>query len=98
MQTAPTNFRELIDLIVGLIELTLPVLVGLALLAFLWGLVKFIYRVGGDEKAVTDGKNLMLWGLIALFILVSLMGIIAFFQSDLGLTGPGPYLPTGPRP
>jgi len=80
----PTNFTELVDLLVELIQAALPVLAGFALLAFLWGLAKFIFRVSDDEKALEDGKNLMKWGLIALFILVSFWAIIQVIQQDLG--------------
>lgn len=82
----PSDFKGLVDVFLGLARMALPVLVGLALLVFIWGLVKFIYRVGGDEKAVNDGKNLMIWGLIGLFVLVSFMGIISFFYKDIGFT------------
>ena len=92
----PQNLRELIEIFLNLISAALPVLVGLALLVFLWGLAKFIFKVGGDEKAVADGKNLIKWGLIALFILVSFWAIIGFFYEDLGFgyfVGL-PFLPT----
>jgi len=88
------TFHSLINIFIGLIKLTIPVLVGLALLAFIWGLVKFIFRVGGDEKAVSEGKNLMIWGLIALFVMLSAWGIIAFVYKDIGFTRFGlPLLP-----
>lgn len=57
----------------------------IALLVFFWGLAKFIFRVGGDEKAVDEGKTLMKWGLAALFVMFSVWGLIAFFQGELGL-------------
>lgn len=71
----------------ALINPTIGVLVAIGLLVFLWGLVKFIFRVGGDEKAVEDGKRLMLWGLVALFVMVSVWGIVAFLE-DAFLPGP----------
>lgn len=85
-QNDPRTFSDIVDIFLGLIEALLPVIVGLALLVFLWGLAKFIFRVGGTEgeKAVTDGKNLMVWGLVALFILVSFWAIIGLVYRDLG--------------
>lgn len=96
----PTNFAQLINIFVRLINATLPILVGLALIVFFWGLIKFVSRVGGDEKAVTEGKALMKWGLIALFVMVSFIGIIRFFYSDLfpGLEFALPLLPGGLPP
>jgi len=81
----PTNFQQLIWLFIDLISAILPLLASLSLLVFVWGLAKFIMKVGGDEKAVGEGKNLMKWGLLALFLMVSFMGVISFFQRDIGL-------------
>ena len=80
----PANFSELVDIFLGLISLVLPVIAGLAFLAFLWGLAKFMFRVDGDEKAITEGKKLMIWGLIALFVMLSFWGIINFATRDIG--------------
>lgn len=79
--------RRLIDAVGDLIRILIVVVSALALLAFLWGLAKFIFKLGGEgEKAVAEGKNLMKWGLIALFVMVSVWGIIYFIQGELGLT------------
>lgn len=60
---------------------------GLALVIFLAGLVKFIYdRAKGNEKDLKKDKEGILWSLGALFILVTLWGIIVFFQDTLQLT------------
>ena len=91
--TTPSNFKELADILIDLIRTALPVITGFAVLVFFWGLAKFIFRLGGDEKAVEEGKKLMLWGLIALFILLSFMGILAFLYRDFGFGRPfGPPL------
>lgn len=88
------TFSDFIDLILSLIGMLLPVVAGLALLAFFWGLAKFIARVGGDEKAVSEGKSLMVWGLIALFVLISIWGILGFLSDQLGFAKVFPQLPT----
>lgn len=78
----PNNFSDLVYQMLGVLGVAVPVLTSLAFLIFLWGLVKFIFRIGGDETAVKDGKKLMLWGIIALFILVSLNAIINFTHNE----------------
>jgi len=80
----PCNFAGLVGVFLDLIKLTIPVIAGLALLVFFWGLVKFISNISGDEKAIKEGKNLMVWGLIALFIMISIWGILRFFYRDIG--------------
>jgi len=95
MNQTPTNFKSLVGIFTGLINDALPVIAGLALLVFIWGLVKFISKAG-DEKSHEEGKNLMKWGLIALFVMVSFKAIIMFFFSDFGFSvgGFGLRLPT----
>lgn len=71
---------DLIHALGGLINTAIAVVIAIALLIFFWGIVKFIFKVGGDEKAEEDGKRIMKWGLIALFVMVSIWGIIRFFE------------------
>ena len=82
------DFGDLIGIFTDLLKAVTPVIFGIALLVFIWGLVKFISRVGGDEKAVKEGKSLMIWGLVALFVMASIWGILGFFYDDLGFTQP----------
>ena len=84
---APEDFQGLVDIFLDVIYTAYPVIIGISIVVFLWGLAKFIFRVSGDEKAVGDGKKLMVWGLIALFIVLSLNAILDFFYRDIGFTG-----------
>ncbi|MDO8569178.1 MAG: hypothetical protein Q7R89_00070 [bacterium] len=93
-----TGAKGLIEAFGDLINPLIAVLVGMALVVFFWGLARFIFRVGGDEKAVEGGKKLMIWGLLALFVMLSVWGIISFMQRELLLPASGsPSLP-GPVP
>lgn len=82
--TGFTDFKDFVFWIVGLINLAIPVIGALALLVFIWGLVKFIYQ-SGDSRSHADGKNLMIWGVVALFIMVTYLGIINLGQNVLGM-------------
>jgi heme/copper-type cytochrome/quinol oxidase subunit 2 len=83
----PRNLTEVVRLLINLINPLIVVVAGLALLVFIWGLVKFIAE-SGDAKSHADGKKLMIWGVIALFVMVSFLGIIQFFYTDF--FGPWP--------
>lgn len=71
---------NLLSSVKDLVEAALPLLIGIGLLAFLWGLVKFIFA-GAEAKE--EGKSLMIWGLVALFVMVSVWGIIQWFGDAL---------------
>ena len=81
-----------------LVQTLTVIMAGLALLVFFWGLVKFIAKAG-DESAKEEGRRLMIWGVIALFVMVSVWGIILFIQTNLGIFGGGtPPIPQFPAP
>lgn len=87
--SAPTSFKGFVCTVLGIIDSLVPVLMGLTLIVFLWGLAKFILA-GGDEKKIESGRTLMLWGIIALFIMVSVWGIVnilygSFFPGSIRL-------------
>ncbi len=77
----PQNFSEVVCIFVDILLLLVPLLVGIALLVFFWGIVKFI-KSAGSETARDDAKNIMFWGIIALFVMVSIWGIVQFFFQD----------------
>jgi ABC-type dipeptide/oligopeptide/nickel transport system permease subunit len=80
---APGNFTELIQIIIDIINPVLTVLIALAVLVFFKGLVQFIAK-SGDEKSHAQGKSLMIWGLIALFVMVSVFGIVRVIYGEFG--------------
>lgn len=78
-----SGIKDLINALSGLIDTLIAILVALALAVFIWGLVKFIWRLGGDEEEVKEGKKLMVWGIVALFVMLSVWGIVIFMQEAL---------------
>ena len=54
------------------------------LLLFLWGLVQFLWNL--DEGGAQDeGKQHMFWGIVGMFIMVSVWGIINMLDVTFGL-------------
>lgn len=67
----------------GLLNILIPIVFGLGLLFFFWGSAQFILNAA-DSKTRDDAKQRMLWGVIALFVMVSIYGILNWIS---GLTG-----------
>lgn len=57
------------------------VVIALALLYFLWGMALLILNAADPAKKA-EGKQKMLWGIIALFVMVSLIGILAILKNQ----------------
>lgn len=66
----------------------IPIMFALAIIYFFWGLIKFI-RAAGDPKAAAEGKGIMIYGVIAIAVMVSIYGLVAWLQSNLGINAGG---------
>lgn len=54
--------------------------------AFFYGMVNFIWAVrDGDAAKVKTGRIFMVWGLIGVFVMVSVWGIVGYFQGIFGI-------------
>lgn len=80
------NLQTYIQAAGGLVEKIIYVFIFAALLVFTYGLVKFIAKAG-DEGEVKKGRGIMTWGLLAMFVMFSVWGIIEFIGSELGIGG-----------
>lgn len=97
-----TAINQFITLIVNVTNSLIPIAVTLAVLAFFWYLIQFIWH--GKEEAETKKKTLagMGWSVLALFVMVSIWGLIGFIGSVTGIGQggrvpiPGTYAPTTP--
>ncbi len=68
----------LLDKVQGLIAAIIPILIGLALLTFLWGVLTYLFKKDKEE-----GKNFMIWGIIALFVMTSVWGLVSILRSTI---------------
>lgn len=62
----------------GLIGLVIPILISLGVLGFMWGIVLYLFGKNKDE-----GKTFMLWGIIALFVMTSVWGLVGILRGTL---------------
>lgn len=70
-------------------------LILVAILAFFWGLIKYLFSGGGEDKS--EGLKLMFYGVIAIFVMVSIWGIIRLLQNTFGVTQNTSITPDGIR-
>ncbi|MBX4181487.1 hypothetical protein KW807_01315 [Candidatus Parcubacteria bacterium] len=75
--------KSLITSAGALVNTLTGIVFAIGLLVFFFGLVKFIFKVGGDEKAVTQGRTLMIWGLLTLFVMSTVWGLVYFIRGNL---------------
>jgi hypothetical protein len=66
-------------------QVLIPLAFTLCLLYFFWGIVKYIRTGAGSEKEAGEGKKIMIWGIVGLFVAFSVWGIISFIRTELGV-------------
>jgi len=81
----PQNFSELINntIIRGILRPIVPFLIGLAVVVFIYGVLIIVLSEGGEKKE--DGKKFMFWGIIGIFVMVSVWGLVAIMSSTFQL-------------
>lgn len=60
----------------------------LAVIVFGWGIVKLIIAAGNPTE-IAKAKSFIWWGVIGMFILASIAGIIVYLQDFLGVSSGG---------
>lgn len=83
--SAGEGLKSLLDSLRDLMSKIVPLIFGLSVIYFMWGLSQFILHDAGNEKTREDGKKKMLWGLVALFVFVSIFGILNFISKTTGI-------------
>src|SRR3989338_5008770 len=81
--TSATNFRSLIAIFQNIIDAVIPFLVGLAVMLVLYGIVGFISHAADEEKR-TEAKNFIIWGIIGIFVMVSIWGLVNILVGTFG--------------
>lgn len=91
-----TNFNSALVTITGWINGLIPLVISIALLVFLVGIVQYV-TAGGDEEKRTAARGMIIFGIIALFVMVSVWGFVnilarTFFGSGQSAIAPA-YVP-----
>ena len=80
-------FRRFNDLV---LEPATLFVVSLGFLYFMFGLLSYMRAAQGGSGSVNDGKNHMLYGIIGMFIMVSVWGIITIIANTIGVDPQNP--------
>jgi len=83
------TYTDLLTRLNGIINLIVPVILGLAVLVIIWGVFNYIVGAGDEEKRA-QAKTYIIWGVIGIFIMLSVWGLVNILVNtfDLGNTAP----------
>ncbi len=80
-----SGVSTLVTSIGAIIAKIIPLMFALAIVYFFWGLIEFI-RSAGDPKKAAEGKSIMIYGVIAIAVMVSIYGLVNWLAGTLGIT------------
>jgi hypothetical protein len=87
---------NLITSLNNIVNRLVPLAITVAMLAFFWGLIKYLYK--GSKEDVKKGRSMMIYGILALFVMVSIWGLVRLLQTAFGIgpneTAQTPQAPT----
>ena len=91
------DFGQLVDTIIAFIFEPVTLLIGaVAVIYFLLGVLKYIQSTDSEEKR-KEGITMMTYGIIGLFVMVSMWGLVTVLTNSFGLQNTPIDFPTTTR-
>ena len=90
--TYATGLQHTIATISGIINGIIPIVLAIAVLIFFWGLAMYLVNASDSDKR-REGINIMFMGIIAIFVMVSIWGIIRILQTTFKVEQSSPIVP-----
>ncbi len=85
---AQTTGFSILAVIKNIMDILIPMLITLALIYFIIGVIKYIISKDADAKG--EARNTVVRGIIGLFIIVSIWGIVGIIQDTFQIPDGNP--------
>lgn len=83
------------ETVMDLITMLIPIVIGAAVLLFLFGILRFVFA--GDDESRKKARGFMILGIVSLAVMVSVWGLVRFLQSTFGLENSAGNPPPPPK-
>lgn len=81
---AVTDFPQLLTRIESILNVAIPFIIGLAVFVIIWGIFIYITKAGEEEKR-SEAKLYIVWGIIAVFCMLSIWGFVNILINSFGI-------------
>lgn len=76
------TFKEIVGEVVSIINYLVPAVFALTVLFFLWGIFRYVFA-GDSEDDLRKARQIMVWGIVILAIMLSTWGILQILQNTI---------------
>lgn len=85
-QIPANSLQSLLTGIIGFINnVAVPFVFAIAFIVFIWGIFTYFISGGADDDKRKKGKDLMLWGIVAFFVMASVWGLVNILRGSFAL-------------
>ena len=79
------NVKELLNFFTCLLlDSVVPLLMALAVVVFIYGVIQYMINANDSAKR-EEGRNFMIWGIVALFVITSIWGLVKLLAGTFGI-------------
>ncbi|KKR47081.1 MAG: hypothetical protein UT90_C0008G0023 [Parcubacteria group bacterium GW2011_GWA1_40_21] len=76
------TFCSIIGFFLNIIGASIPILISISVIVFVWGVFRYVIAEGEDKAR---SRNVMMYGIIGLFVMVSVWGLVRVVYNTFGL-------------
>ncbi len=69
------TIAQLLGKLKGILDATVPFIIGLTVFVIIWGIFNYVVH-GGEEEKRAEGRNFIIYGIIGLFLMLSVWGLV----------------------
>lgn len=90
--TKLSNYLNYVTCVIG--SSVIPFIFAIAVVSFVWGAVKFFIINADEEAKRQQGKQFMIWGIVALTVMLSVWGLVHILAVTFGFGDNASVLPS----
>jgi len=83
---AASTLNDIESAALNILNLVVPLFIAAAVVVFLWSVLKYI-NSGDNAETREQAKSLMIYGVIAIFVMVSVWGLVGVLRNMFTLNG-----------
>lgn len=89
---AQANAYSILSTIRGILNVVIPILITLGIIYFIWGVIEYV--ISKTEEAKKEGRDKMIYGIIGLFVIISIWGLVGILSNTFGIQAGGSLTPS----
>ena len=82
-QTQVRNVWDIFGFIRNILDVLLPLIIAAAVVYFIYGVARYV--LAGSDDAKEAAKQKIIWGIIALFVMISVWGLVNILVNTFNL-------------